>query len=196
MRYCKLKDCETKHHGLGYCPYHLRRYKAYGNPLKDSGRERHGMVNTREYYAWYNMRSRCNRSNIKSYNNYGAKGVTVCDRWNSSFNRFLEDMGKCPSDKHEIDRIDNSKGYTPDNCRWSSPDTQNQNRRTPSINKSGYKGIYKRKDTGTWSVTIGANGKRYRVGCFDSFSEALGNKVTAELHLHGFSELVQLQTRD
>ncbi len=69
---------------------------------------------------------KCTNPKDASYERYGSRGVTVCDRW-LRFPNFLDDMGHCP-DGFSIDRIDNSKGYEPGNCRWASRITQNRNR--------------------------------------------------------------------
>lgn len=88
----------------------------------------HGLSKTAEYKVWAGMKRRCQNPNEKAYADYGAKGVTVCQRWHDSFEAFLEDMGKRPSPKHEIDRIENSKGYEPGNCRWATRPEQAQNK--------------------------------------------------------------------
>lgn len=83
-----------------------------------------------EYSIWANMRGRCNNPNNTSYERYGARGIKVCDRWMADFLNFLEDMGRRPSPSHSIDRIDNNKDYTPDNCKWSTVKEQCRNRRS------------------------------------------------------------------
>jgi hypothetical protein len=69
--------------------------------------------------VWKNMHSRCSNPNRASYKYYGGSGITVCPEW-KSLAQFIADMGTRPSLSHELDRIDNTKGYSKDNCRWIS----------------------------------------------------------------------------
>lgn len=78
------------------------------------------------YRSWTGIRTRCLNPNDATYQRYGAKGVTMCERWNK-FENFLADMGERPEGK-SIDRIDNSKGYEPSNCRWATVQEQSENR--------------------------------------------------------------------
>ena len=74
-----------------------------------------------EYSAWDKMKQRCYNPNYKNYKYYGARGIRVCDRWLNSFEAFLEDMGKRPSENHSLDRYPNKYGnYEPSNCRWAT----------------------------------------------------------------------------
>lgn len=84
---------------------------------------------TAEHSTWSGMIARCTNENSPGYNNYGGRGIHVCDRW-LSYENFLEDMGRRPSPRHSIDRIDNDKGYSPDNCRWATQKEQCRNKRT------------------------------------------------------------------
>jgi hypothetical protein len=85
---------------------------------------------TPEYRIWCSMKYRCNNPKAKPFYLYGGRGVKVCDRWNESFDDFIGDMGKKPSKRHSLDRIDNNGNYEPKNCRWATPDQQCANRRT------------------------------------------------------------------
>jgi hypothetical protein len=87
----------------------------------------HGMHSTRTYGIWAQMKRRCQTPSNGSYDKYGARGVTVCDRW-QKFENFLADMGEAP-DGLTLDRIDNERGYEPDNCRWATWHQQALNRR-------------------------------------------------------------------
>lgn len=88
---------------------------------------RHGLRNTPEYVAWANMVQRCHNQNHPKYNQYGARGIRICDRW-SNFELFLEDMGWRPSSGYSLDRIDNDGNYEPTNCEWSTLKDQLNNR--------------------------------------------------------------------
>ena len=96
--------------------------------LGDSARK-HGLSGTPEYGVWQGMIGRCHNPNHVDYCSYGEKGVEVCDRWKASFESFIEDMGRRPTDAHTIERIDVYSGYSPDNCIWLERDKQAANKR-------------------------------------------------------------------
>ena len=81
-----------------------------------------------EYRIWAAMLRRCGNPSQKDYKNYGGRGIRVCSRW-KSFSNFFADMGKRPSAKHSIDRIDNDGNYEPGNCHWATRSEQQINKR-------------------------------------------------------------------
>lgn len=87
--------------------------------------------NKRTYQVWGNMKQRCLNPNSTRYADYGGRGITVCERW-LSFENFLADMGVAP-DGLTLDRVDNEKGYSPDNCVWNTYANQNKNSRRAKL---------------------------------------------------------------
>lgn len=91
--------------------------------------ESHGDTDSKEHNAWLAMRKRCStRKTNRDYDQYAGRGITICDRWESSYTNFLNDMGRAPSLNHSLDRKDNDKGYYKNNCRWALPTQQANNR--------------------------------------------------------------------
>lgn len=97
-------------------------------------RFKHGLVPRHnkppEFNVWCKMRGRCSNPKDPAYKNYGGRGITVCERW-LAFDRFLADMGRRPSPAHTIERVNNDRGYSPDNCIWATRDVQAKNKRKP-----------------------------------------------------------------
>ena len=90
--------------------------------------KRHGMSHLPIYLNWQTMIQRCENPKHPKYPTYGARGITVCARW-KVFENFYTDMGDRPSPAYSIDRKDNDRGYSPDNCRWATKREQLLNTR-------------------------------------------------------------------
>lgn len=95
---------------------------------RNSTGRKHGLSKTSIYRTWKGMLSRCYNKNSEAYQNYGGRGITVCDEW-LAIENFLADMGQRPSEHHSIERLDNNVGYSKQNCVWATDVEQNRNRR-------------------------------------------------------------------
>jgi len=84
----------------------------------------------KEYRAWVDMKRRCYNPQRPQYARYGARGVTVCDRWQKDFYAFLADVGRAPAAHYSLDRIDNDGNYEPGNVRWATAKEQSNNQST------------------------------------------------------------------
>src|ERR1700756_1354993 len=103
-----------------------REKRSAGNPI-------HGQVGTPEYKAWAAIKDRCYNPSNNNYERYGGRGIRVCERWLNSAENFLMDMGKRPSPKHSIERLDNDSDYGPGNCIWADKKQQARNTRQNRI---------------------------------------------------------------
>jgi len=133
MWLCKC-DCGNETNATGT---HLKRgsIKSCGC-LRRELQTKHGEHKSRLYGVWRDMKSRCYDANLKSYKNYGGRGITVCDDWHdfANFREWAYDNGyhpEAPKWKCTLDRINNNGNYEPSNCRWVDMKIQNHNKRKP-----------------------------------------------------------------
>lgn len=153
----------------------------------------HGYRKTPLYTVWANMVSRCTNKRNKDYSSYGGRGVTVCPEWLDAGNFIVWAKDKW-HDNLQIDRIDNDKGYNPENCRFVDRETNSNNQRVRADNKLGVTGVFRRKDkyhAYIRSVRPQVNGQKH-IGTYSTLEEALEarNKFILDNNLpHRIQEL-------
>ena len=133
------------------------------------------------YATWAMMKQRCYNPNHINYGDYGGRGIAVCDEWLDSPAQFIEDMGPKPTPQHSIERKDNNKGYSPDNCCWATGSEQQRNTRKRKDNTSGIVGVRWNNRAKKWMARIGVNGEKINLGTFDTIPEAAEARKQGEI---------------
>ncbi|WP_186305100.1 AP2 domain-containing protein [Staphylococcus epidermidis] len=133
------------------------------------------------YQRWKGMKARCNNPNHVSYKNYGGRGISVCDEWNNDYKAFYNDMIEDFFEGAELDRIDNDKNYSKENCRWVKREANINNRRTYEEignyqNKSGFPGIYYRNKIKKYEAYAMYKGDRTYLGRYENKNDAIASR--------------------
>lgn len=124
--------------------------------------------------AWRRMWNRCRNKKHHKFYLYGARGISVCEKWRS-FDQFVEDMGPRPIG-FTLDRIDNNSGYSKSNCRWATATQQVINRRKFKKNKSGYIGVSLDNRDNRWHACISHNNNSIHLGRFKKIKNCCFSK--------------------
>ena len=170
---------------------HTKSCGCYGKKLKAEGITRkHNLSYSRLYPIWKEIKYRTLNPKHKYYNDYGGRGITICEEWKNDFVPFYNwarSNGYEENKGLSIDRIDNNGGYYPENCRWTTKVIQGRNQRIRKNNKSGYKGVNYHKSTGKYQASIG-DGKQKYLGIFQTTVEGAiaYNNYIIENNLEGF----------
>ena len=184
MRYPTEKSRYKSRYGLYECQYCGREWEVLTNhinskSIKSCGCHKvklftHGLKYNRFYPIWNAMLQRCTNLKNKRYKDYGGRGIILCKEWLDVANFVAWCELTHPNiEGVSLDRINNDKGYSPENCRWIDATTQNINRRISKNNKSGYVGINYHKGKSKWCASVGVNYKLLHIGCFPTKEEAV-----------------------
>lgn len=137
-----------------------------------SNAKTHGDSKSRLMSIYKNMKNRCLNKNSEVYQKYGAVGITICDEWISSYDNFKSwSLMNGYSDEMSIDRRENDKGYSPDNCRWIPMGDQSKNKEVYANNKLGIRGVSLTLN-GKYKAQIQFEGKKVAIGTFATQEEA------------------------
>lgn len=178
---CSVDGCNRpKPYKRGLCELHYTRLMNNGD-VNIVQKRREGQTSHYLYNTYGGMKSRCLSSVDKDYKNYGARGISICERWLGvdGFFNFIEDMGDRPEGM-TLDRRNSNGDYSPENCRWADVNTQ-------AINKdySKLKGVSYYNNLKKYRARITVNKKPYELGMFKTLEEARSARENAEIKLLG-----------
>ncbi len=170
---------------------HTKSCGCYNRIKVSESLKKHGLSNTKLYEVWAQIKRRTLNLKNKQYNDYGGRGITICDEWKNDFMSFYNwalSNGYEENKGLSIDRIDNDENYEPNNCRWTTRVIQGRNRRIPKNNSSGYKGVSFVKDRNKYKSYIYVNKNSIYLGSYLNVIEGAiaYNNYIIENNLEGF----------
>lgn len=187
MVYATDKSKAKRRYGIYKCGYCGTEFKAstanvkigytkscgcYQKIMASKAKTTHGLSRNKIYSNWKEMKRRVFDKKSTSFNEYGGRGITMCDRW-LNIENFIEDMYPTFADGLTIDRINPNGNYEPSNCRWATKETQSRNTRLIySTNTSGFRGVSFDKSRRKFIAQIGIGAKNKHLGAFDTGLEA------------------------
>ena len=178
---------KKRRYGIYECPFCKVHFKTVTADVKNgkstkclscarkvSTNAKHNDSKTRLYNIWCSIIGRVENKKNKDYEDYGGRGVTICDEWRNNYPSFKKwALQNGYSNSLKIDRIDNDKGYSPDNCRWTTQTIQSRNtRRLRSTNTSGYRGVSWHKKQQKFNSRITVDSITINLGVYDTALEA------------------------
>ena len=187
MRYPTEKSKKKKRFGLYKCQYCGKEFEAgtqdvkrgktrscgcYKKQLDKEKSVTHGLTYHPLYNTWNGMKQRCINPREKGYENYGARGIEVCERW-LDIKNFIEDMYPSWEEGLTLDRVDVNGNYEVGNCRWATPSIQQRNTKDIQTNNtSGFRGVWLHQRSGKWHSNIKVNSKLIYLGSYKTALEA------------------------
>ena len=183
-KYATKKSTKKSIFGLFECQYCGKEFEAQTYNVRNGhtlscgclvGRAGiHLFYKHRFYATWVNILARCLNTSHRDYAGYGGRGITVCDEWLdvATFVAWAEATHPNISGV-SIDRINNDKGYSPENCRWADSTTQSINKRIPINNTSGILGINWKTRDEVWVAQLSFQNKKKHIGQFKNIEDAI-----------------------
>ena len=178
MLYHTENSKQRSHYGIFKCQYCGNEFRATLGHIKrgttsscgcliNKHKRTHGLSRSRFYSTWNNMMNRCYNIECNRYDDYGGRGIKVYEEWHDTKN-FVKWAEETHIEGYTLDRIDNDRGYSSDNCRWADKTTQVLNRGIAKNNKSGYTGVNLSKRGGKWRASIRYKGILKNIGYYNT----------------------------
>ena len=182
MKYATENSRQRYSYGLYECQYCGKEFESAVGYIKNgtkscgcfTSKRTHNLTRHPLAKTWYNMKNRCYNPKFTRYKDYGGRGITVCEEWLDirNFVDWVENKSNW-AEGLTLDRIDNDKGYTPDNCTFSTRTIQSINQRQQSNNTSGYAGVAWVKSREKWSAKINIFKRGKHIGYYETIEEAV-----------------------